>query len=77
MIAGGWHKGVIFINGKNLGRYWTAGPQAGLYLPGPYLQFGENIILIFEEEKMGHVIFFSTKPSYKTNRKTQQENFHH
>ena len=31
----GWGKGVIFVNGKNLGRYWkTAGPQETLYLPG-------------------------------------------
>jgi beta-galactosidase len=23
----GWHKGVAFINGFHLGRYWWAGPQ--------------------------------------------------
>ena len=31
----GWGKGVVFVNGKNLGQYWkTAGPQETLYLPG-------------------------------------------
>lgn len=31
----GWGKGVVFINGFNLGRYWpSAGPQVTLYLPG-------------------------------------------
>uniref|UniRef100_A0A3P8RFW1 Beta-galactosidase n=1 Tax=Astatotilapia calliptera TaxID=8154 RepID=A0A3P8RFW1_ASTCA len=33
----GWEKGVVFINGLNLGRYWSIGPQQTLYLPGPFL----------------------------------------
>ncbi|KAF0880752.1 GLBL2 protein, partial [Crocuta crocuta] len=38
----GWTKGVIFINGQNLGRYWNVGPQETLYLPGPWLHPGSN-----------------------------------
>uniref|UniRef100_H3B9D4 Beta-galactosidase n=1 Tax=Latimeria chalumnae TaxID=7897 RepID=H3B9D4_LATCH len=38
----GWEKGVIFVNGRNLGRYWKVGPQETLYLPGPWLHKGEN-----------------------------------
>lgn len=38
----GWGKGVVFINGKNLGRYWSIGPQLTLYLPGPWLRSGIN-----------------------------------
>uniref|UniRef100_A0A9L0SHU5 Beta-galactosidase n=1 Tax=Equus caballus TaxID=9796 RepID=A0A9L0SHU5_HORSE len=37
-----WTKGVIFINGQNLGRYWNIGPQETFYLPGPWLQPGSN-----------------------------------
>lgn len=37
-----WTKGVCFINGHNLGRYWKTGPQGTLYLPAPWLQKGEN-----------------------------------
>lgn len=44
----GWKKGVVFINGFNLGRYWEIGPQETLYLPGPLLKKGENEIVIFE-----------------------------
>ncbi|XP_047372396.1 beta-galactosidase-1-like protein 2 isoform X2 [Sciurus carolinensis] len=33
----GWEKGVVFVNGQNLGRYWNIGPQETLYLPGPWL----------------------------------------
>uniref|UniRef100_A0A1I8IZ28 Glyco_hydro_2_C domain-containing protein n=1 Tax=Macrostomum lignano TaxID=282301 RepID=A0A1I8IZ28_9PLAT len=41
-----WRKGVAFVNGFNLGRYWTeAGPQRTLYLPAPLLRRGDNEIL--------------------------------
>uniref|UniRef100_A0A8D2ZIN6 Beta-1,3-glucuronyltransferase 1 (glucuronosyltransferase P) b n=1 Tax=Scophthalmus maximus TaxID=52904 RepID=A0A8D2ZIN6_SCOMX len=38
----GWEKGVVFINGLNLGRYWSIGPQQALYLPSPFLNSGIN-----------------------------------
>ncbi|WP_053376415.1 glycoside hydrolase family 35 protein [Paenibacillus sp. FJAT-27812] len=44
----GWTKGVVFINGFNLGRYWNMGPQKTLYVPGPILRQGDNEIVIFE-----------------------------
>lgn len=44
----GWNKGVVFINGFNLGRYWNIGPQLTLYLPGPLLKEGSNEILILD-----------------------------
>jgi len=44
----GWVKGVVWINGFNLGRYWEQGPQATLYLPGPLLKKGSNEIIVFE-----------------------------
>ena len=44
----GWEKGVVFINGINLGRYWNAGPQKTLYVPAPFLKKSKNIIEIFE-----------------------------
>ncbi|WP_054027571.1 glycoside hydrolase family 35 protein [Bacillus sp. FJAT-28004] len=45
----GWNKGVAYINGFNLGRYWeTVGPQKTLYIPGPLLCKGENELVLFE-----------------------------
>ncbi|WP_232735685.1 glycoside hydrolase family 35 protein [Alteribacter populi] len=44
----GWEKGIVFVNGFNLGRYWNIGPQKTLYLPGPLLKKGENELVIFE-----------------------------
>ena len=34
----GWTKGVAFVNGFNLGRYWDRGPQQTLYVPAPLLR---------------------------------------
>ncbi|WDF55736.1 glycoside hydrolase family 35 protein [Mucilaginibacter sp. KACC 22063] len=44
-----WGKGIIFVNGINLGRYWNAGPQQTLYLPGCWLKKGVNSILIMDQ----------------------------
>ncbi|KAM9659025.1 beta-galactosidase-1-like protein 2 [Trichechus inunguis] len=55
----GWTKGVIFINGQNLGRYWELGPQETFYLPGPWLHPGKNEIIVFEELKAGPDIQFT------------------
>ncbi|AFC31375.1 beta-galactosidase [Paenibacillus mucilaginosus 3016] len=44
----GWTKGVVFINGFHLGRYWERGPQKTLYLPGPLLRRGTNELVVFE-----------------------------
>lgn len=44
----GWTKGVAYINGFNLGRYWEVGPQSTLYIPAPLLREGRNEIILFE-----------------------------
>lgn len=44
----GWTKGVAWVNGFNLGRYWNAGPQRALYIPGPLLRKGRNELVLFE-----------------------------
>jgi beta-galactosidase len=43
-----WGKGFVWINGHNLGRYWSIGPQQTLYLPGVWLKAGENKIVILD-----------------------------
>lgn len=46
----GFGKGCVFVNGKNIGRFWEAGPQKRLYIPGPLLKEGENEIILFETD---------------------------
>jgi len=43
-----WEKGVVWVNGHNLGRYWNIGPQKQLYCPAPWLKKGKNEIVIFD-----------------------------
>lgn len=43
-----WVKGVIWVNGFNLGRYWNAGPQVTNYVPWPLLKKGRNEIIVLE-----------------------------
>lgn len=43
--------GQAYVNGFNLGRYWTeAGPQTSLYIPAALLHEGTNEIVLFENE---------------------------
>ncbi|WP_372630083.1 beta-galactosidase [Cohnella sp.] len=44
----GWTKGIAFLNGFNLGRYWEVGPTRTLYVPAPLLREGENELIVFE-----------------------------
>ncbi len=37
-----WTKGVVWVNGYNIGRYWSIGPQQRLYVPAPWLRKGKN-----------------------------------
>ncbi len=58
----GWGTGYVFVNGRNLGRYWTdAGPQKRLYCPGVWLNAGENSIVVFEltQGSAGDISFYA------------------
>uniref|UniRef100_A0A0K0F8Z6 Glyco_hydro_35 domain-containing protein n=1 Tax=Strongyloides venezuelensis TaxID=75913 RepID=A0A0K0F8Z6_STRVS len=47
----GFTKGVVVINGYNIGRYWNVmGPQQSLYVPASFLKKGSNRIIVFELE---------------------------
>lgn len=59
----GFGKGVAFVNGFNLGRFWNIGPQKRLFIPAPLLKRGENHIIIFETEgKCVESIYLSDSP---------------
>lgn len=44
----GWERGFVWVNGFCLGRYWSAGPQDSLFVPGPVLREGENEVWVLE-----------------------------
>ena len=41
-------KGAAWVDGRNLGRIWDIGPQRSLYLPAPWLERGDNTLVIFD-----------------------------
>lgn len=45
-----FRKGLVWINGKLLSRYWEKGPQKTAYLPGVFLKEGKNEIMLLELE---------------------------
>jgi beta-galactosidase len=47
-----WGKGVAWVNGFALGRYWRRGPQRTLYVPGPATRAGRNELVVLELETM-------------------------
>ncbi|MFE9009923.1 glycoside hydrolase family 35 protein [Streptomyces cyaneofuscatus] len=49
----GWTRGFVWVNGSCLGRYWSAGPQEALYVPGPVLSEGVNEVWVLELEGAG------------------------
>ncbi|MFI8291028.1 beta-galactosidase [Streptomyces sp. ms191] len=46
----GWTRGFVWVNGFCLGRYWAAGPQESLFVPGPVLREGGNEVWVLELE---------------------------
>ncbi|WP_316793704.1 beta-galactosidase [Pedobacter frigoris] len=46
-----WGKGMVWVNGYNIGRFWKIGPQQTLFMPGVWLKKGENEIIVLDLEK--------------------------
>jgi beta-galactosidase len=56
-------KGIVFVNGHNIGRFWNIGPQQSLYIPGCWLKVGSNKIIIFEMNNSFEYKWASTVPT--------------
>jgi len=41
-------KGFVWVNGHELGRIWSIGPQKALFLPGAWLRQGSNDVVVFD-----------------------------
>jgi beta-galactosidase len=81
----GLGRGVAFINGVNVGRYWTVGPQLTLYVRAAFLKAGENELVVFETGDIAEVpkLTFEDhptldiKPSPLNNRRAPPRRGHH
>jgi beta-galactosidase len=43
-----WGKGVVWVNGRCLARFWNIGPTQTAYIPGPWLKRGKNEVVILD-----------------------------
>lgn len=57
-----WGKGVAWVNGVHLGRYWSRGPQRTLYVPAPVLRSGINELVVFELHAARTRVRFVARP---------------
>lgn len=52
----GSSRGLVWVNGFLLGRYWEIGPQVTLYCPAPLLHTGANTVTVLELARLGGVL---------------------
>ena len=43
-----WSKGMVWVNGRAMGRFWEIGPQQTLFMPGCWLKKGVNEIIVLD-----------------------------
>lgn len=72
----GWTKGLVWVNGHNLGRFWFIGPQQALYCPAPFLKKGENEIIVLDLEGGRGTIRGIREQVWKTNTEKNSAQLH-
>ncbi len=43
-----WKRGMVRVNGRWIGRYWSIGPTQTMHVPGCWLKDGENEIVVWD-----------------------------
>ncbi|MFE7196894.1 glycoside hydrolase family 35 protein [Microbacterium oxydans] len=57
-------KGMVWLNGFLLGRYWKIGPQETLYAPAPLWRTGRNEIVVLDTDGLGATVEIREQPSF-------------
>lgn len=60
----GGSKGMVWLNGFLLGRYWKVGPQETLYAPAPLWRVGRNEIVVLDTDCLGSTVEIREEPSF-------------
>lgn len=68
----GWDRGVVWINGMNLGRYWKVGPQRTLYVPGEILKEDNEIIALDLRNQSERNVCFRDRAQLNAPLETQE-----
>jgi len=62
LSTAGWGKGIAWVNGFCVGRYWSRGPQRTLYVPGPATRESGNELIILELHAANMIASFLSGP---------------
>ena len=66
-------KGIVLVNGFNIGRFWNVGPTLSLYAPKSLFKKGENEIIVFETEGIwSETISLEKEPKFKKMDKEEE-----
>ncbi|MGM7667766.1 glycoside hydrolase family 35 protein [Microbacterium sp. A93] len=60
----GGAKGMVWLNGFLLGRYWKVGPQETLYAPAPLWKTGANEIVVLDTDGLGSTVEVREQPNF-------------
>ncbi|WP_336297714.1 MULTISPECIES: hypothetical protein [Microbacterium] len=60
----GGAKGMVWLNGFLLGRYWERGPQETLYPPAPLWREGRNDLVVLDTDRLGAAVEIREEPSF-------------
>lgn len=60
----GGEKGMVWLNGFLLGRYWKVGPQETLYAPAPLWRVGRNDIVVLDTDGLGATVEIREQSSF-------------
>lgn len=67
-----WGKGMVWVNGHAMGRFWEIGPQQTLYMPGCWLKKGKNEIIVLDlKGPLQRIVRGLKKPILDVLRKEQ------
>jgi beta-galactosidase len=63
----------MWIGNRNLGRFWSIGPQYTLYVPAPWMQVGATHITFFDLQSTGaERLTTATEPIFGVTTNTRE-----
>lgn len=57
-------KGMVWLNGFLLGRYWSVGPVRTMYAPAPLWRAGDNEICVLDTDALGTTLEIRDQPDF-------------
>jgi beta-galactosidase len=59
-----WNKGLVWVNGICIGRYWNIGPTQTMFVPGCWLKKGKNEVMVFDMMGTDNAIYPAPQNPY-------------